>query len=450
MSAHSPLGVLPDNWSVEKLECLTTKIGSGATPRGGAATYLERRVKYALVRSQCVHDRSFDLDALSFISDTQAAGLRGVELQEGDVLLNITGDGVTFGRCCQVPAGALPAVVNQHVAIIRPKREKLDPGYLASYLVHPDIKDYVEGFNAGGSRRAITKGHIESFEIALPPIEVQREIAAILGALDDKIELNRKTAATLEEMARALYRSWFVDFDPVHAKAAGRAPAHMEPQTGALFPDSFSDNGLPEGWAEEPIIDQTDWVNGAAYKNMHFSNDAGALPVVKIAELKAGITGNTKFTATDLGAKYRIGRGDLLFSWSGNPDTSIDAFFWALGDAWLNQHIFAVRPNGKMSTAMLFTMLKYYMSDFAEIARNKQTTGLGHITRKDLAAFPVRIASPGIMSAFEKEISPLIEKYCVTLYENQTLATLRDTLLPRLMSGELRVGEAKEQLEEFA
>ncbi|GAA3874468.1 restriction endonuclease subunit S [Celeribacter arenosi] len=296
----------------------------------------------------------------------------------------------------------------------------------------------------------VSKDQLHCLEVPEHEEWEQREIAAILGALDDKIEVNRKTAATLEEMARALYRSWFVDFDPVHAKAAGRAAAHMDAATAALFPDSFGEDGLPEGWTEEPIIAQSDWVNGAAYKKMHFAKTPDALPVVKIAELKAGVTGNTKFTATDLGEKFRIGRGDLLFSWSGNPDTSIDAFIWALKDAWLNQHIFAVRPNGKMSKAALFTILKFYMPEFAEIARNKQTTGLGHITRKDLDAFSVRIAPPEIMEVFENEIEPMFDRYCLTLYENQTLATLRDTLLPRLMSGELRVGETREDIEEFS
>ena len=100
-----------------------------------------------------------------------------------------------------------------------------DPGYVLSYLTHPAVKSYIESFNAGGSRRAITKGHIESFEIALPPLAEQHAIAHILGTLDDKIELNRRMNETLEAMARALFKSWFVDFDPVRAKAEGRRPS---------------------------------------------------------------------------------------------------------------------------------------------------------------------------------------------------------------------------------
>ena len=305
-------------------------------------------------------------------------------------------------------------------------------------------------FNDKSGVPGVNRNDVHQEPVLLPPLAEQRKIASILGVLDDKIELNRRMAVTLEEMARSLYRSWFVDFDPVHAKLEGRQPAFMDEETAALFPDRFGEDGLPEGWRKEGLLDQADWVNGAAYKNMHFSNHADALPVVKIAELKAGITVNTKFTATDLGEKFHICRGELLFSWSGNPDTSIDAFIWALGDAWLNQHIFAVRSNGKMSKAMLFSCLRFFNPEMAEIARNKQTTGLGHITRRDLEAFPICVADQSLVRCFEKTIQPLFDRYCDCLYQNQTLANLRDTLLPKLMSGELRVGQTREQIEEVA
>jgi type I restriction enzyme S subunit len=175
-------------------------------------------MQFAFIRSQNVFDRHFEPTGLAFISDEQASRLQGVVLQPGDLLLNITGDGITFSRACAVPVDVLPACVNQHVAIVRVNRAVSDPGYVLSYLTHPAVKSYIESFNAGGSRRAITKGHIESFEIALPPLAEQHAIAHILGTLDDKIELNRRMNETLEAMARALFKSWFVDFDPVRAK----------------------------------------------------------------------------------------------------------------------------------------------------------------------------------------------------------------------------------------
>lgn len=336
------------------------------------------------------------------------------------------------------------------VLVFRAKSDVLNPDYLYYTLTRPDFTEYSVRTSRGAKMPRGDKKAILGFPLNVPDLKEQEEIVSILSVIDEKIKLNRRMAATLEEMARALYRSWFVDFDPVKAKAEGLAPAFMDEATAALFPDRFGDDGIPEGWETQSLLEQSLWVNGAAYKNMHFSDAPDALPVIKIAELKAGITGNTKFTATDLGEKFKITRGELLFSWSGNPDTSIDAFIWSLGEGWLNQHIFAVRPNGRMSKAMLFTCLRFFKPEMAEIARNKQTTGLGHITRKDLEAFPVSVAPRPVMSAFDERIFPIFDRYCECLFENQTLKELRDTLLPKLMSGELRVGEARDQIEEVA
>ena len=185
----------------------------------------------------------------------------------GDVLFNITGDGITFGRACIVPRSILPACVNQHVTIIRPDPERCSPGYLLSYLTHPLVKGYIESFNAGGSRRAVTKGNIKSFQLPLPPLAQQQAIAEILGSLDDKIELNRRTNETLEGMARAIFRSWFVDFDPVRAKAAGRQPSGMDAATAALFPDRFEDSPrgkIPKGWTIRRLAEMTSKIGSGA------------------------------------------------------------------------------------------------------------------------------------------------------------------------------------------
>ncbi len=188
---HPVLGNLPNGWHFRKLGTLCAKIGSGATPKGGKEVYLNSRIRHALIRSQHVFDRHFDSEGLAYISDSHASELKNAEVETGDVLLNITGDGVTFGRACLAPTAILPACVNQHVSIIRVKKDECDPGFLLSFLTHPVVKGYMESFNSGGSRRAITKGHIESFVVPLPPLREQRRIARLLGALDDKIENNR-------------------------------------------------------------------------------------------------------------------------------------------------------------------------------------------------------------------------------------------------------------------
>lgn len=309
-------------------------------------------------------------------------------------------------------------------------------------------------FASGSVHQTIYFPEVKSFHIALPPIDEQRAIVDLLSALDDKIELNRRMNETLGAMAQAIFRDWFVDFGPVRRKRAGATdpveimgnltpdPARAA-ELAALFPEGFGGDGVPEGWSHERVIDQANWVNGAAYKKMHFVAPADGLPVIKIAELKAGVSSKTGFTNTDLGERYRIDDGELLFSWSGNPDTSIDTFIWSGGPAWLNQHIFAVRPNGSRTLGFLFAMLKYLNPEFAEIARDKQTTGLGHVTKEDLKRLRVAVPDVPIEAAFNSLMTPIFLKLQAAQLENRTLAETRDYLLPRLMSGEVRVDSSK-------
>lgn len=312
-------------------------------------------------------------------------------------------------------------------------------GYLFQHLKLQLQNEYV---GSGSVQDNINLQTLGRLELAIPPLLEQIQIGQLLGSLDDKIELNRHMAETLEAMARALFRSWFVDFDGVRAKAEGR-PTGLPDEITALFASSFRDNGMPKGWTSKSVLDQAEWVNGAAYKDMHFSDAPDALPVVKIAELKNGVTPTTKHTNTDLGDQYRIRPGELLFSWSGSPDTSIDTFIWVEGDAWLNQHIFAVRPNGNATRAYLFAMLKFLKNDLIEIARNKQTTGLGHVTRQDLARIQVCTGGAAVLAAFEAAVDPIYGRLQAALKETHALMLLRDTLLPKLISGELRISDAQ-------
>lgn len=291
---------------------------------------------------------------------------------------------------------------------------------------------------SGAAQPIMNKSDFGNLTLDIPDLPEQQAIAAVLSALDDKIELNRRTNETLEASARALFRDWFVDFGPTRAKMEGR-PAYLAADLWSLFPDRLDDDGKPEGWEWGSLLDQANWVNGAAYKNMDFVEQTEGLPVVKIAELKAGVTGQTKFTNTDLGDRYRIADGELLFSWSGNPETSIDAFIWTGGPAWLNQHIFAVRENGERSKAELFVLLKWLMPQFAEIARNKQTTGLGHVTKEDMKRLNVISPSMMIRKRFDDLIAPIFERIFSNITDSRTLAETRDLLLPKLMSGEIRV-----------
>jgi restriction endonuclease S subunit len=198
-------------WKEYRLADHCMKIGSGATPRGGSNTYMNKG-KYALIRSQNVLDFNFSYNGLAYISEEQAKKLNNVLVEEEDILLNITGDSVA--RVTQIPKELIPARVNQHVAIIRPNPKRLNPQFVKYFLLNPNFKEYMLMLSSSGAtRKAITKGMIEDFIIIAPVIEEQTAIAEILSSLDDKIELNNEINKNLEDLAQALFKHWFVDFE---------------------------------------------------------------------------------------------------------------------------------------------------------------------------------------------------------------------------------------------
>jgi type I restriction enzyme S subunit len=315
------------------------------------------------------------------------------------------------------------------------------PLFLYYWFSGPEGQDQIVAGGIGSSVPGFNLGQLRQMRVPLPPLDTQRAITSVLDALDNKIHTNRRMNETLETMARAIFKDWFVDFGPTRAKMEGGAP-YLARQTWALFPDRLDEEGKPAGWQSETVLAQAHWINGAAYKNMHFVEPSLGLPVVKIAELKNGVTSQTKFTNTDLGDRYRINDGDILFSWSGNPDTSIDTFIWTGGPAWLNQHIFAIRENGRRKPPYVYVMLKWLNPTFAELARNKQTTGLGHVTKEDLGRLQAVVPPPPVELEFNHIVGPILDRLRAALFENRALATTRDALLPKLMSGELRVKDA--------
>lgn len=190
---------LPESWEVTTIGQVTSKVGSGATPRGGASVYLDEGPSF--IRSQNVHDNDFNREGLAFLSDEAAHALRGVTVESGDVLMNITGDSIL--RTCMVPEDVLPARVNQHVAIIR-SNGSVDARFLQKWLTLPAMKAYMLGHSSGGTRKAVTKGHILSFPIPLPPFPEQQGIADVLCGLDDKIASNRKAIFLATSLLDAL------------------------------------------------------------------------------------------------------------------------------------------------------------------------------------------------------------------------------------------------------
>lgn len=325
--------------------------------------------------------------------------------------------------------------VNNHAHIITGIPDISDTKYLMYALSCADISGYL----SGSTQPKLTQENLNNIKIPFADYQKQKQIANILSSLDDKIELNRQMCKTLEDIASTLFKSWFIDFDPVKEKTAGRNPEGLSPEIAELFPDTFNSNELPNSWHFSVVYDWAEYINGAAYKDSHFSEAINGFPIIKIAELKSGISSGTKYTNVNLGDKYKIETGNILLSWSGSPETSIDTFLWVGGAGWLNQHIFNVIPKTYESRTFVYFLLKYLKPKLINIAKNKQTTGLGHITVKDLKE--LKVVNPGskLIKSFDLVASPILKRIQQSMEENIYLSRIRNNLLPKLISGEIQL-----------
>ena len=440
-------------WTPVLLGDVCTKIGSGATPRGGSEVYLERG-PFALIRSQNVYNDGFHRDGLAYIDEKHAAELEGVEVTRNDVLLSITGDFVA--RACQVDPGVVPARVNQHVAIIRPDAERLDPRFLRYVLVSPRMQARLLSWaGAGSTRNALTKAMIESLEVLAPEdIGEQRAIAHILGTLDDKIELNRRMSETLETMARALFKSWFVDFDPVRAKMEGRwqrgqslpgLPAHLYD----LFPDRLVDSELgeiPEGWEITELarildIDPPRLLQKgqqAPYLDMASTPTQGHAPDQVV---RRSYTSGARFMNGDT----------LLARITPSLENGKSAFvdFLKPGEVgWGSTEFIVLRPKPPLPVEFGYCLARY--PDFREYAIQSMTgtSGRQRVQPSAIAKYPFARPSDSVARVFGELVQPLFARASHAVAESRTLAALRDVLLPKLISGELRVKDAERFLKE--
>ena len=424
-----------NEWAPLRLGAVCSKIGSGATPRGGSDVYLQKG-PYALIRSQNVYNDGFHCDGLAFIGEQHAAELENVEVLKGDVLLNITGDSVA--RACQVDSRVLPARVNQHVTIIRPDPEKLDPRFLRYFLVSPEMQTKLLSWaGSGGTRNALTKGMIESFNVVSPTnISEQCAIAHILGTLDDKIELNRRMNETLEAIARAIFKSWFVDFDPVRAKTEGRDPG-LPKHIADFFPDSFEDSKIgeiPKGWGISTVGEEFNLTMGQSPPGETYNEIGEGMPFFQ--------------GRADFGFRYPNHRvfctASTRFADPGDTLVSVRApvgdINMAAEKCSVGRGVAAIRhKNGSRSYTY------YAMRSLVDIFGNFEAEGtiFGCINKDDFYRIEFKAPPPQLVLYFEKAAFPIDQTIENHIIQSRTLAALRDALLPKLISGELRIKDAK-------
>jgi type I restriction enzyme S subunit len=415
------LPVIPDGWRYESLGDLVEERGVsyGIVQPGSKTTD-----GVPIVRVNNIRNGRIDTtDMLKVETDIEAKFQRS-RLRGGEVLLTLVG---TLGEVAIVPDDLRGWNVARAVGVI-PVRQ--DPGslWVSICLRSAFVQHCIRTWATTTVQATFNLRDLAKLPIPIPPTDTREAIAAVLGALDDKIELNRRMNATLEAMARALFQSWFVDFDPVRAKLGGRQPPALDPATAALFPATFQDSEgghIPKGW-EVVSLDALASIRGG--KQLPTED---CLPVGKFTVFGAnGIMGYATESTHD-GFVIAFGR---VGAYCGS-------IHWSLDGAWINNNASAVVPL-QWPAFVLQTMLNI---DF-----NSMRTGSAQpfIPNSSLASAKVLRPSPPIAEAFCRIVQPLRRQQADNEKQSRTLASLRDTLLPKLLSGELSVADFAEEVAE--
>ncbi|HCT9107017.1 TPA: restriction endonuclease subunit S [Proteus mirabilis] len=445
-------------WPLVKLGEYCCKIGSGATPKGGSSVYLDAG-DVCLIRSQNIYNDGFEEGGLVYIDEVAAAKLRNVIVEHNDILLNITGDSVA--RVCLVPDAYLPARVNQHVAIIRPNKEHFDARFLRYFLASPKTQILLLNLSsAGATRNALTKSMIENFEVPKPSLSVQVFIANILQILDDKIMKNRQINQTLEQMAQTLFKSWFVDFDPVvdNALDAGffeqnlafsdellrrveirktvRKSDNFKPlaeDIRQLFPNAFEE-------CAEPALGLGGWVP----KRWEI------LTLSKLSKIASGKRPLTKGTVKTEEEPIPVWGGNGI-KWFTDKPLSTDKYiitgrvgtlgtvYKVDGPSWASDNALVIKP----LQHEYFEFIYQTLCNFDIHSLNSGSTQ-PLVTQTALSGIQLIFPkNTKLLRAYQKSIDIYDEKFKVNSNEVESLTHLRDTLLPKLISGELSLSDIK-------
>lgn len=279
------------------------------------------------------------------------------------------------------------------------------------YLLKNNI-EYIISMSSGSTFAEISGSQVKNLTFRIPEdIDIQKKIAGVLSALDDKIELNNQINSNLEQQAQALFKSWFIDFEPFGGK-------------------------MPDDWKTGNLLNIADYLNGLAMQKFRPKNKEIGLPVLKIKELRQGFCdANSDLCSPSIKDEYIINNGDIIFSWSGSLLVDI----WCGGRSGLNQHLFKVYSK-KFDKWFYYLWTKYHLNKFVAIAADKATT-MGHIRREELEKANIIIPSSGDYYKIDKILSPVFDLIIQNRIQNARLSEIRDSLLPKLMSGEIDVSK---------
>ena len=402
-----------------------------------------------------------NLDAMRFANEEMYKKWMKEPTQKGDVILTSE---APLGELFYID-GSKKYVLGQRVFGLHPKSDVLDSMYLLVWLSSAEGQGRLQARATGSTVQGIKQSELLKIMIPIPPMKVQKDIASIYGSLDQKIQLNTQINQTLEQIAQALFKSWFVDFDPVRAKVqvlsdglsfeqaelaamqaiSGKTPEELtalsqaQPdryaelaETAKAFPCEMVEVGgveVPKGWNLKALDEIANYQNGLALQKFRPEDDEPFLPVVKIAQLRQGYADGEEKAKASIKPECIINNGDVIFSWSGSLLVDI----WCGGKAALNQHLFKVTSK-RYPKWFYYFYTKYHLAEFQRIAYDKAVT-MGHIKREHLSAAKCIVPNDELLA--NKTLENILEKIIFNRLENFNLQDTRDLLLPRLLSGEI-------------
>jgi type I restriction enzyme S subunit len=347
-------------------------------------------------------------------------------IQSGDIV--VSSSGWSYGKVGRIKSADLPLMMNTSVIRFRPLNgENLDSDYLYNFLRSPFFRNQIESFIIGCQQPNFGPAHIKRMVIPIPPITTQRKIAAVLSAYDDLIENNRRRIEVLEEMARLLYREWFVNF---------RFPGHEQ----VKMVDSEL-RLIPKGWEVKNLFDIAEVTYGFPFKSKQFTEKPIGKPVIRIRDIKNSIT--KTFTTESAADKYIVCNGDILVGMDGDFHRAK----WFGGKAYLNQRVVRFRPKNNLSFYYLFLALEDPIKYFDSTVVG---TTVAHLSDRHLRSINLIIPDKSLCERVKDMFDSLFKLELDLHLKNTNLRKTRDLLLPKLISGEIDVENLQINIGEIA
>ena len=412
------------NWGGGNMEWKEVRLGDVCEIKGGkrlpkGVNLITQKNSHPYIRVRDLgKSKTIELNSsYEYVDEITQKQIQRYITQKGDILISIVG---TIGLIAIV-GGSLDGANLTENCVKLVKLDKIDSEYLYYYLKSPFGQQNISRGTVGAVQAKLPIKNIQDFSIICPElISDQRRIASILSSLDRKIELNNKINADLEEMAQAIFKNWFVDFEPF------KDGKFVDSELGMI----------PEGWKVGRLTEIASYMNGLAMQKFPPENNEDSLPVLKIKELGQGFCGtDSDRCSCNIKDECKIHNGDVIFSWSGTLLVDV----WCGGDCGLNQHLFKVTSKDYPKW-FYYYWTKHHLQEFIHIAKDKAVT-MGHIKRGHLEEAMVAIPNNDSMEKAHELFEPILSKMISLRLESSRLSLLRDTLLPRLMSGELEIPE---------